>query len=181
MSSARFARMFFGCNERVLASNRSGGTGEKPMAVSSSKTAPEHISMGAGRATVQRTYFRASSKSQSCCGTGIVPAGTDFTDSARAEFVELAGKMPAGPTNKMSVLRRSSLTNKNKMEHMNRPATKMPMAMSTPSSEKLMAPLSTRARKPTAVVSAPKNTARPSFATDVAIACRCGSPSARAW
>src|SRR5437016_4188080 len=43
MSSARFARMFFGCNERVLASNRSGGTGEKPMAVSSSKTAHEHI------------------------------------------------------------------------------------------------------------------------------------------
>src|SRR6266508_3309163 len=52
----------------------------------------------------------------------------------------------------------------------NKPATKMPIAMSTPSCEKLMAPLSTSARNPTAVVSAPKNTARPSLATEVAIA-----------
>ena len=54
---------------------------------------------------------------------------------------------------------------------MNRPATKIPIAMSTPSCEKLMAPLSTSARNPTAVVSAPKKIARPSFATDVAMAC----------
>ena len=36
--------------------------------------------------------------------------------------------------------------------------------------EKVIAPLNTNARNPTAVVSAPKKTARPSFATDVAIA-----------
>src|SRR5213593_411093 len=46
----------------------------------------------------------------------------------------------------------------------------MPIAMSTPSCEKLMAPLSNSARNPTAVVSAPKNTARPSLATEVAMA-----------
>src|SRR5439155_11386194 len=67
--------MFFGCNERGLASKRSGGTGEKPIAVSSNKIAAEKISIGAGLRTVQRTYFRTSSKSQSCCCTGILPVG----------------------------------------------------------------------------------------------------------
>ena len=128
--------MFFGCKERVLASKRSGGTGEKPMAVSNNNAAPEKISIGAGLRTVHRTYFLTISKSQSwrtaACRSG---------------------------------------TNRNKIEHMNNPATKMPMAMSTPSWEKLIAPLSTSARNPTAVVSAPKKTARPSFATEVVTAC----------
>jgi succinate-semialdehyde dehydrogenase/glutarate-semialdehyde dehydrogenase len=48
------------------------------------------------------------------------------------------------------------------------------------SSVKPSEPLSTRARNPTAVVSAPKNTARPSLRTEVAIASRCDSPSPRA-
>ena len=146
VSSAWPARMFFGWSERVLVSNWSGGTGEKPMAVSSSKTPQEKISIGAGLCTIPRTYLATRSKSQSWA-----------TAPCR------------------------SRTNKNKIEHMKRPATKMPIAIRTPSSEKLIAPLSTSARKPTAVVSAPKKTARPSFATDVAMACWCGSPSARAW
>ena len=57
--------MFFGCNERGLASKRSGGTGEKPIAVSSNKIAVEKISIGAGLRTVQRTYFVTASNSQS--------------------------------------------------------------------------------------------------------------------
>src|SRR5215831_19692141 len=124
--------MFFGCSERVLASNWSGGTGEKPMAVSSSKAAQENISIGTGLRAIPRTYLATRSKSQSRRGTGILPvglvgvlpAGRDFTDSMFAEAVAPAGKMPAGPTDRMSVPRRSSRTNKNKIEHMNRPATK---------------------------------------------------------
>jgi hypothetical protein len=54
---------------------------------------------------------------------------------------------------------------------MNSPATEMPIAISTPSWEKLIDPLNTSARNPTAVVSAPKKIARPSFAIDVAMAC----------
>jgi hypothetical protein len=46
----------------------------------------------------------------------------------------------------------------------------MPIAISTPSSEKAIEPLRTKARNPTAVVSAPKKTARPSLAIDVAMA-----------
>ena len=61
-------------------------------------------------------------------------------------------------------------TNKNKIVHMKSPAKKMPIAIRTPSCEKPIEPLRISARNPTAVVSAPKNTARPSFATDVAIA-----------
>src|SRR4029077_2991916 len=110
---------FFGWSERVLASNSSGGTGEKPMAVSSNKTAQEKISMGAGLRTIQRTYLAARSKSQSWRSTGILPVGTvgvspagsDFTDSLFAGILASAGKMPAGPTDKMSVLRLSR-TNK---------------------------------------------------------------------
>src|SRR5258707_9326203 len=52
------------------------------------------------------------------------------------------------------------------------PAKKIPIAIKTPSCEKPNDPLRTNARNPTAVVSAPKNTARPSFATEVAIDCR---------
>src|SRR4029077_14120410 len=97
--------MFFGCNERGLASKRSGGTGEKPIAVSSTKIAAEKISIGAGLHTVQRTYFRTSSESQSCCRTGILPvgpvgvspAGIDLARSTWAGFQYPAGKMPAGP------------------------------------------------------------------------------------
>jgi len=47
--------MFLGSSERVLASNWSGGTGEKPTAVSTNKTMLEEISMGAGLRTVHRT------------------------------------------------------------------------------------------------------------------------------
>src|SRR4029077_10579099 len=105
--------MFFGCNERGLASKRSGGTGEKPITVSSNKIAAEKISIGAGLRTVQRTYFRTSSKSQSCCCTGILPLGPvgvspariDLARSTGAEFPYPAGKMPAAPTDEMSVLR----------------------------------------------------------------------------
>src|SRR6516165_3485177 len=142
-SRARFARMFFGCNERVLAWKWSGGIGENPIALSNNKTAAEKISMGADLRTVQRTYFLVISKSQSCCG-----AGDPAVDPGAA------GETPGGPRDKMSVLRPPSRTNKNRIEHIKRPATKMPIAMSTPSCEKLMAPLSTSARKPTAVVRA---------------------------
>src|SRR5262249_47385736 len=104
--------MFFGCSERVLASNSSGGTGAKPKAVSSSKTAQEKISMGAGLRTIKRTYRATRSKSQSRRSTGILPvglvgvstAGRDFTDSTLAEAVAPAGRLPAGPTDRMSVL-----------------------------------------------------------------------------
>jgi len=53
--------------------------------------------------------------------------------------------------------------------HMKRPAKKMPIAISTPSCEKPSDPLRISARNPTAVVSAPKKIARPSFATEVAM------------
>src|SRR5207244_10226679 len=119
-SSARFARMFFGCNERVLAWKWSGGIGEKPIALSNNKTAPEKISMGAGLRTVQRTYFLVISKSQSCCSAGDLAVDPGAADET-----------PAGPTDKMSVLRPPSRTNRNKIEHMKRPATKMPIAIST--------------------------------------------------
>src|SRR5439155_1210937 len=62
-------------------------------------------------------------------------------------------------------------TNKNRIVHMKSPAKKMPIAIRTPRWEKPIEPLRISARKPTAVVSAPKKTARPSFATDVAMAC----------
>src|SRR5438874_4118047 len=103
--------MFFGWSERVLASNWSGGTGEKPMAVSSSKIAQENISIGAGLRTIQRTYLATRSKSQSWCSTGILsatgrircgepvglvgvsPAGTGLTNSPLAGFFASADKM----------------------------------------------------------------------------------------
>ena len=116
--------------------------------------------MGAGLRTVQRTYLLVMSKSQSGCGAG------DLAVDPGA-----AGETFAGRPDMMSVLRPPSRTNKNRIEHIKRPATKIPIAISTPSCEKLMASLSTRARKPTAVVSAPNKTALPSFATEVAMAC----------
>ena len=57
--------MFFGCSERVLASNRSGGLGENPIPVSNNNTALEEINIVAGRRTVHRTYFFTRSNSQS--------------------------------------------------------------------------------------------------------------------
>src|SRR2546425_956634 len=94
------------------------------MAVSKIKSALEKINTGAGRCTLQRTYFFTSSKSQ----------------SRRGEVCR-------------------SRTNRNRIVHMNSPANKMPIAMSTPSCVKPGEPLRTSARKPTAVVSAPKKTA----------------------
>src|ERR1043166_6605690 len=93
--------MFFGWSERVLASNWIEGTGEKLMAVRSSKTAPEIISIGTGLREIHWTYFATRSKSQS---------------------------RRMGPCR--------SRTNRNKIEHMNRPATKIPIAIKTPSSGK---------------------------------------------
>src|SRR5438876_4476677 len=69
---------------------------------------------------------------------------------------------------------------KNRIVHMKSPAKKMPIAIRTPSCEKPIEPLRISARNPTAVVSAPKKTARPSLATDVAIADGYSSPSIRA-
>src|SRR6266699_7056828 len=103
--------MFFGSNERVLASKRSGGLGEKPNAVSNNKSALEKISIGAGRRTVHRTYFLTISKTQSW----------------------------------RSGVWRSPIK-RNKAEHINRPATKMPIAIRTPSWEKPIDPLRTSAR-----------------------------------
>ena len=57
--------MFFGCSERVLASNRSGGMGEKPIPVSNNNTALEQINIAAGRRTARRTYFLTRSDIQS--------------------------------------------------------------------------------------------------------------------
>src|SRR5206468_12275548 len=104
-SRARFARMFFGCKERVLAWKWSGGIGEKPIALSSNKTAPEKISMGAGLRTVQCTYFLVISKSQSCCGAGDVAVDPGA-----------AGETPARPTDKMFALRPTPRTNRNRIE-----------------------------------------------------------------
>ena len=46
------------------------------------------------------------------------------------------------------------MMNKNKIVHMKRPAKKIPMAMSTPSSENPIEPLRINAKNPNAVVSA---------------------------
>ena len=143
--SASAAWLFFGSSERTLASNRSGGTGEKPTTVRTNRIPPATIITGSGRWTLQRTYFFTSSKTQSCCCAAC-----------------------------------QGRTNKNRIVHMKSPAKTIPIAIRAPSCEKPIDPLKINARNPTAVVSAPKNTARPSFATDVAIACSYCSPSIRA-
>src|SRR3982074_3894639 len=64
-ASARLAVLFFGSSDRVLASKGRGGFGENPYTLSNKRIALDAIKTGAGRCTLQLTYFFTISKSQS--------------------------------------------------------------------------------------------------------------------
>src|SRR5690242_6185607 len=66
VASATLAELSFGSSERAVVSNGTGGFGENPIVLRTTRKMVEKIRIGFGFCTLQQTYLFTSPKSQSC-------------------------------------------------------------------------------------------------------------------